>query len=295
MKNNFSFDNQRTIAVHLHIFYEDMWPLMESYLKNLKGLDYDLFVTLVKANSGLEEKIRSFNPDCKIFVVENKGYDVGPFIYFLRQINLDNYDLILKIHTKSRKGSVSFSINNRHFNRKKWVDVLLNSLIGSQKMIAKNLKHFETDENLGMIASKYLITKNPNLSMGLQQDVYDVLRHLGYPYDKDIIFVPGTMFWVRSSLLKELKKHYTINDFSETDGKIDNGTLAHVMERVFGCLVVAQGFAVKGFDYRHFWQLGRYDFDFKRFLFQKKFTKTNREIIKICKIPIYSRRLKEKN
>ena len=77
----------KTIAVHLHIYYEEMWGVLAGCLGALQGHDYDLFVTLVKPNADLEVKIKAFKPMAEIFVVENRGYDVGAFIYVLNHIN----------------------------------------------------------------------------------------------------------------------------------------------------------------------------------------------------------------
>lgn len=295
MSDTFFDKNKFSIAVHLHIYYENMWPFIKSYLQNLENLKYDLFVTLVKKNSALEEEIRSYAPNCRIFVIENRGYDVGPFVYFLHQINLDDYDLILKIHTKSRQGNVLTSINGKFFSRRKWVDVLLNSLIGSKQMIATNLANFENKKELGMIASKYLIAKDKDLSAEMRQAIKVVLQRLGYSDNKEIMFVPGTMFWVRASLFKSLKHNFVLEDFSSTDGKIRNGTFAHVMERVFGAVVLAQNFTIEGFDHCHCWQLRSPILELKRFLFQKKITKNNYELVKVCRIPVYRRRLSDKS
>ena len=86
------------IAVHLHLYYFNQLPKVLSYLKSLEGIDYDLFVTMVQENKDVEQQLKTFNPNTNIFVVENRGYDIGPFIDFLHHfLKLLPYILIFPI------------------------------------------------------------------------------------------------------------------------------------------------------------------------------------------------------
>ena len=96
----------KTLAVHLHLYYTEQLPNIIKYLKSLEDVDYDLFVTMVEIDKGIEEQIKAFNKKANIRVVENRGYDIGPFVDFLHKINLDDYKYILKLHTK---GNTSFN------------------------------------------------------------------------------------------------------------------------------------------------------------------------------------------
>ena len=71
------------IAVHLHLFYKEMAGLFLNKLKNLPPNSFDLFVTLSNKDDELIEQIQKSYPQAKIKVIENRGYDIGPFIYFL--------------------------------------------------------------------------------------------------------------------------------------------------------------------------------------------------------------------
>ena len=293
MKNNLFPHKQMKIAVHLHLYYTQMWHIMKSYLKNLEEVPYDLYVTLVQENSALEKEIRTFAPNCKIFIIENRGYDVGPFIYFLHKINLQNYDLILKIHAKNIYTNEGIHINGWFLDRKSWFFLLINALIGSKKIVYENLKHFSNDPKLGMIASHYLITDDDRLSEGLKYDISKLMLQLGCKEEQKIVFVPGTMFWVRSHLLQKIKENFCFTDFDFTKANIKNGSLGHIVERIFGCLVHAQGYQLKGFDKCQKWKLKTIRLKLMRFLFQYKVTKKHRVLVKICKIPIYCRKLKK--
>ena len=90
----------KPILVHVHIYYEFLWPELKSCLKNIDGYTHQIVVTLVKENPKLQEDILSSFPNAKIEIVENLGFDLGPFIHVLNEVNLDDYSYVIKLHTK---------------------------------------------------------------------------------------------------------------------------------------------------------------------------------------------------
>lgn len=82
------------ILVCLHIFYIKSFKEIKEYLKNLEKYNYDLIVTYVDGyndNDTLNE-IKKFKNDVKLLKYQNKGYDIGPFIDCLKNINLKKYE-----------------------------------------------------------------------------------------------------------------------------------------------------------------------------------------------------------
>ena len=69
----------KKLAVHLHLYYTEQLPEILKYLRNLNKIEYDLFVTIVKDDQNVITQLKTFNPQAKIWVVENRGYDIGPF------------------------------------------------------------------------------------------------------------------------------------------------------------------------------------------------------------------------
>ena len=134
---------KKTLAVHLHVYYAEQLSKILNHLKSLEDVDYDLFVTIVQKNEHLEAQIKQFNKAAQIYIVSNKGYDVGPFIDFLHKINLDNYDYILKIHTKGEKSLNITKINRNKFNSKLWKQILFDALLKNKETVRKNLKLFK--------------------------------------------------------------------------------------------------------------------------------------------------------
>jgi lipopolysaccharide biosynthesis protein len=278
------------IAVHLHIYYADMWELMKSYLGNL-NLPYHLYVTLIDDNAQLQMQIKEFHPDTTFWIVPNRGYDVGPFIWFINHVNLDEYDLILKIHTKNRQLSTDVSLNGRRIDRKQWFDLLMTSLLGSKEIVEKNLQAFEKDKILGMIGSKYLITSDTKISKDLEKTIYTEMNTLGYDKPEKIEFVAGTMFFIRTKILKKIQNKYTLNTFNFTDGHIHDGTFAHVFERLFGCITCAEGYHIKGIDRNYHFEYEEKIKKFKRFAYSKRITSHNYLLIKVFKIPVYHKKI----
>lgn len=279
------------VAIHLHLYYTEMWEELRDQIKNIGTTPYRLFVTLVQENPELVKKIKAFSPSAEVWVVPNMGYDIGPFIDFLNHINLDEYKYILKLHSKRPSNGTDTKLNHLPVTRYFWKVLLSEALIGTPEIWQKNLQAFEKDASLGMIASPHLIKKADKSDAFLIPDVQKQLENIGLPKVKDFYFVAGTMFIVRSSLFKIFQNHYTIQDFQITDGQIKDGTLAHVFERLFGAVITAQKATIKGFDRNWKFVTSAVGKIILRFFYQKKITKNNKLIIKICKIPVFSKKI----
>ncbi len=277
----------KTFAVHFHLYYLEQLPEVLVYLKSLENLSYDLFVTMPKENEVVEKQIKNFNPDTKIFIVNNWGYDIGPFISFLHQVKLDEYKYILKIHTKGNKSNNHAYLNGKRLDNKLWKRILFDALLKNQERVRKNLDILDNRSEIGMLSSAYCVTSETKKYWKLLPQINQQLKECGFDAVDKLSFVAGTMFYVRSKLLKPLLK-YSISDFDKTDGTIKEGTLAHVMERLFGALVLVQGYTIHGIKHDSY-KKGFILASIKHFLFRKKKTKKG-DLIKICKIPVYSRK-----
>ena len=282
-------NKQLSLAVHLHLYYLEMWPEIKRLLANMGDYPYDLYVTMVAENSQIAEDIRAFHQNSTIWVVENRGYDIGPFIDFLHHIDLNQYDLIMKLHTKNKNNGIETYIGNYVFDRSIWVYCLTNALLGSSRIFKKNIQAFTNLPKLGVIGSKYLIASKLPDTDGVQSGALTLIKQLGFAKTANLKFIAGTMFMCRSKLLQKIKENYKISDFDITDGHVKNGTLAHMMERVLGYVVTAQGYEIKGFDKNYILFLRKV----RRFIWQNKLTKNNFRLIKICKIPVFHRKVSQ--
>ena len=276
------------IAVHLHLYYLEQLNDILQRLTYLDGCKYDLFVTMSELNPQAHEKILKFNPHATIWQAPNFGYDIGPFIDFLHKIKLDNYDYVLKIHTKRMSGDYC-QFNHKRFSVKTWRNMLLDGVLCSPQAVHKNLQIMAKNPTVGMIGSDYILTDEkasllPLLTLSAE------MQKIGLTMPKDLHFVAGTMFFVRAKLLRPFLK-YKIEDFAVSDKDIHDNTLAHVLERLFGLAVTAQGYKIQGVKYKSYAWLF-FIAKLKRFLFQKKITRHGNLIIKICKTPVCLKKIK---
>ena len=280
------------IAVHLHLYYLDMWEnIKNSYLVNLDS-DYFLYVTMNEDNEEIKKDILSFHPNSKIVKIENLGFDIGPFIYFLHDINLDEYEYLLKIHTKGSSRKVyCYYPKNYYIDYKIWFKLLADALLKDKATWHKNLTHFENDKTLGMLSSKYTIYRGEKAMCGNEQNIFNLLQKMNYHYDDSMEFVVGTIFMVRSQLMKVIKDNITFDDFANSLNAQD-GTISHAIERILGYVIHVQGYNIKGYDFnlKVLWdtfRLGKVG----RFFFDKRITSKNYLLIRILGIPVFHKKL----
>lgn len=276
------------ILVHLHLYYINQLDEILARLQNLQELNFDLYVTMIEKSPAAEQKIKQFKPDAHILQLENKGYDIGPFMEVLHSLNLDNYDYLLKIHTKGTAAENYTRINGKRLNNKLWNRLLFDALLFSEEQVHNNLRQL-ANADIGMLSSAYLITDDKKLYEQFLPQINEILQAESLPQVDTFSFVAGTMFWAKASLFKPLQK-YRLADFPVTDGKIKEGTLAHCFERLFGAVAQAQGlklYGVKSSKVGFTFALN----EFKRFLFYKKHTQSGKLLVKICKIPIWTQKI----
>ncbi len=273
-------------AIHLHLYYMDQLPEIILKLKNMDkaAIDYDLYVTMSAENKPAEAEIKKEFPKAVIWQVENRGYDIGPFVDFLHKINLGDYDYILKLHTKNKNKGNYTILNNNRMDNALWGKVLFETLVGTAKQIKQNYAKFSEDDTIGMMGSKYCLTSEKHTYQSLVELIKSEAEKLHLPQTDKVEFVAGSMFLARAEMFKPFLS-VSIDDFAQTDGRIKEGTKAHVYERLFGCAVLAQGKKIEGIKQY------QYEEEFlkakiKRFFFQKKETRSGHTIIKICKIPV---------
>ena len=274
-------------AVHLHLYYMDQLPEIISKLQNMdkSGIDYDLYVTMTAKDEEAETKIKQAFPKATIWQVENRGYDIGPFIDFLHKINLDSYAYILKVHTKNKKGGDYGCFNGVRIDSKTWANMLWDALLGSSDVVKNNYSILSENPQIGMVGSSFSLTDEEWTYKMLEKRIKQEAQKILLPNINTIAFIAGTMFMVRTKLMKPFLA-YRITDFEKVQSKVHDYMLAHCLERLFGVAVLAQGYEIRGVTYKQY-QFSRLWASVKRFAVQKKITKNGKKIIKICKIPVW--------
>lgn len=231
-------------AVCLHLYYTD---LADEFIKILSCFpsSFDLFVTTCRKDPNIDKIKRAF-PNAQIWVLPNRGRDVGPFIETLNRINLNDYEVIFKIHSKKvclknedgkRNEIIRFMFNLP--DGESWRKELVNSFMGSRYKIMQVLYMFHRCSNLGMLGGdKFLKTHGPLKP----REYFRLCRVLEIPHHYE--FFAGTMFAVRAKVLQRLKdKKITLNDFCIEQGELD-GKLEDIVASCFGALCRGQNYTV---------------------------------------------------
>ena len=215
-------------AIVVHLFYIDIWEEILNYLKQL-NISYDIYITIPE---GLQEKdiLNIFHemPEVNLYMVENRGRDVLPFLQILNLIGTQNYTYLCKLHTKK---SVTSDSGNA------WRKLLYYDLIGSAEIVEEIIETFERESEVGIITGKNLILNAVKFDLGNSQNVKKLASLSNIPYVPNYHFAAGTMFWVRTSLLSPLLPLIESDAliFEDENGQSDH-TLAHALERFFGLL-----------------------------------------------------------
>lgn len=226
--------NHKKVCVILHLYYVDLWGYFLPYLKRI-DTDIDLYVTITDGHSGqftdIHDAIMSEFPKSYIYSLPNRGMDVAPFLYVMNEIFLSKrtYDVIVKLHSKKSLAH-SFELGER------WRNQLTDALLGSLPKLQNN--YFScVNSNSKMVGSSAWIL-NEKVS-GFEQQFFS--EHINFT---DYEFVGGTMFMADFNLIIDWFLEQNIyqrfyNQFEE--GYIGDGSIAHQLERVLGCLVKVKG------------------------------------------------------
>ena len=238
------------VLVHVHLFYCEMWNSLRSCLENLDKLNqtWDLYVTLVdtlpkNVAEGIIGEIKLFKAKAKILTVAYKGYDVGPFFEVLNYVNLDDYDLVVKLHSKRNVNPLTTLGTFYDVSGPKWREYLL-AFINSRKVLKKTLRSFSSDPLLGMTASYNLIMpfrEHGKYNIWVIEECRKLFKQLNITPTPahNFHYVAGTMFAVRTDVVKKLKElNLDINSFNTPDRSTEKD-LAHVLEYFMGWLVTS--------------------------------------------------------
>lgn len=279
----------KPILVHCHIYYPHLYEELKECILNIYPYKFDLFITMVEEHLDIISDIKSKFPNAKIEIVENRGYDIGPFIHLLNQVNLNDYSYVVKLHTKRDMPKESFLSYYFDVSGSKWRTYALD-FISTANKFKYCIQEFEKNDNLGMVSNYHLIYNKELYDKNAEKEAINLLNKLGYQITT-YGFVAGTIFIVRAKLLSPLLRlRLNIKDFDIPD-KYHSSTLAHTIERLLGCLVLVQNQKILDiFTLGQYFIILIHKLLFK-FVFQKKISSRGILTVKICKIPVYRRKI----
>lgn len=236
---NESTDFNKSIAVHLHLFYFDLLPEFIWYLNNIP-YKFDLYISCqidgpVKKITKMAKKIKNVN---QVIVKEcqNRGRDIAPLYVWFRE-EIEKYDFFLHMHSKKSLYTGTEKVG--------WRQMSLDSLLGSEEVVRKIFGMFTDNEKIGLVYPEYYIDFCKFHCSWLTNDIIgrEFLDKLDIEQDKMMFNYPaGSFFWARTEAVRPLfDMKLEIEDFPEEQGQTDT-TLAHVLERAIACVAEDRGY-----------------------------------------------------
>jgi lipopolysaccharide biosynthesis protein/glycosyltransferase involved in cell wall biosynthesis/tetratricopeptide (TPR) repeat protein len=224
------------VAVVLHLYYPDLWDEMRLAIERIRA-PFDLFVSLVKSSSAhMRTTIARDFPNAYVFDFENRGRDIGPFLAFVETGVLFRYDLVCKLHAKR---------SPRRTDGNAWRGALIEGILGSARQIDEILLRFEDDADLGMVVADGNVFGAHEHWSGNEALLGELLPKMGIAPDiKGRTFPGGSIFWIRSYLLRTLLAAPIRLDDFEPEPLPDDGALPHAIERTFGLICEDAGMRI---------------------------------------------------
>ena len=236
------------IAVHVHVFYEDVFKKIIKKLQYIP-LKYDLYISTVseEKKTNIKKILRISNANkYEIKIYENKGRDVYPFIKQMKK-HYKKYKYICHLHTKKSLHKKLLGSN--------WSIYLYNNLIGNREVISEILSDFQLNEKLGFIFPEvyYDIIKEvknfTNINFPLHKNnkyymnyILKSLFHNIYKIGENLVFPVGNMFWAKTRAIYQIFNEEF--EYPEELGQT-NETIMHAIERIWLYLVKLNGYLYK--------------------------------------------------
>lgn len=251
---------EKKIAVHVHLYYEDLLDEFVYYLNNIP-YSFDVFVSCqASANKKrIRKHLSRISRANRIVIIEcgNRGRDIAPLYVWLAG-EIKNYDYFLHVHSKKSLYTGQERVGWRRYS--------LNALLGSTEIVQRIFTLLESDRNIGLVypdnhpdvpTMAYSWLKNEAGGRQLLEDLH-------VPFSSGFFLYPaGSFFWAKTDALKPLfDREFRIEDFPEEQGQTD-GTLAHVIERSTSLISKNRGYHDAIVDYEE--GIIRIDASFKAF------------------------------
>lgn len=226
------------IAVIAHVFYEDLFEETRDYLRTLPNSD--VYVSVPESNRGFQETILAAFPDARIYVTENRGRDILPFIAIYRGIRPLDYPYLLKIHTKK-------SLHTR--DGVNWGADMYRKLMGSPEVINSVMSAFESHRRTGIIGPRGHVVDGHTNWRPNQKKTTELARRAGIFKDSFLFnFVAGSMFWARPAALQYLATLPLQDREFEAEPLGVDGAMVHAVERFIGLSCEALGYKIGEVD-----------------------------------------------
>lgn len=231
------------ILLVFHAYYEEHIPYYLEKMGNIHSCEWDLKVTYNTLSEKSRKLISAAKPDADFIQVENSGYDIWPFIKVIKSVDLSEYDIVIKLHTKNQDG-IEVKLNGELMNGTTWCAYLVDALMGSPERFGNLLKLFSDKPELGLAYSQMLNFTSRSRYPEDGAMLADELRRLGIKRHSGR-FCAGTMFAARAAALDFLKRKDINKELFEPSGPSHgSSTMAHVYERLIPFGIEDSGYSI---------------------------------------------------
>ena len=240
--------NPLKVAVVAHVFHLDVFDEIMDYASHLPG-GFDLFVTTDTEQKAelLRHLLAGFSrgiADVRV-VKSNRGRDVSAFLITCRDVlQPGRYDIVVKLHSKK---SPQDDYNAAHLFKRN----LFENLLGTPQYASNLLSRFVADSTIGMVIPPMVHMGYPTVGhawFSNKEPAQRLAEQLGInvPFDTSTpLAAYGSMFITRpEALVPLLDASFDWEDFPP-EGEYRDGTLSHVIERLFAYSALSRGFQVR--------------------------------------------------
>lgn len=232
------------VLVVFHVYYEHLAAYYLDKMRNIHSCEWTLIVTGRNLSEQVRNRIKGVKEDAVFLECDNVGYDVWPFIAGIKTVDPDDYDIVIKLHTKNEDGQ-KFRLHGEVMTGTEWRGYMVDALMKDGETFRKLLALFEDNPNLGIAYSWKL---NFNSSGGHPEDgsmLENELSRLGIER-KSSMFCAGTMFAARTCTLKFLlRDDISAEIFQKSGPSHSSSSMAHVYERLIPISIVSSGWGIK--------------------------------------------------
>jgi lipopolysaccharide biosynthesis protein len=216
------------IAILLHLHYQDLWEEFKEKISPILSDTTHLYVSINETTEYTDDITKYAT---KVFLVENRGMDFGPFVFVYNKIRHQNYKYIVKLHGKKSLHTPGIG--------DKWRNTLVNSLIETPDQFAHIINFMDTDSDIFMASSLeyYHDTNRESLNHPNRLAALPFINKVRTFVNSDDhgCFFAGSMFIVTTNYLEKLFGAVNLEQlYEQFELGYSMDSFAHGMERVIG-------------------------------------------------------------
>lgn len=224
-------------AVVLHVYYAAFWdevaPLLEAQL-----FPFDLLVTLTDrpGATDLADRIRARFAAARVWILPNLGRDIFPFVWLAGAGVLAPYRAVCKLHSKK---------SPHRADGDDWRRMLVAGVLGDPATTRARLEIFLDHPRAGFWTADGQHYTGDDWWGPNRDRAAELLARAGLDLPAGpLSFAAGSIYWMAPAMLAELARLDLGPDDFEAEQALVDGTTAHAMERVLGCLAAHAGLAI---------------------------------------------------